>query len=280
MGECPNQEETKTLDRLLSVWQHEASIRARLEGKRLAVFLDYDGTLSPIVDDPANANLSNDMRAAVAALARTATVAIVSGRDLQDLRRRVGLDGVFLAGSHGFDIAGPEGWQHTLQKGSEFLSDLDDAERRLRERLAQIEGALVERKRFSIAVHYRCVRDRDVKHVEEVVDRVLDAQPRLHKGEGKKVFRLQPRIDWDKGHAVDWLLEQLELDRPDILPLYIGDDVTDEDAFRALAGRGLTIAVRDGDCRPTAAQFALADPDDVRRFLEWLRDVTEHPGAP
>jgi trehalose 6-phosphate phosphatase len=275
MGERPNQEETKTLDRLPSVWQHEASIRARLEGKRLAVFLDYDGTLSPIVDDPAHANLSNDMRAAVAALTRTVTVAIISGRDLQDLRRRIGLDGVLLAGSHGFDIAGSEGWQHALQKGSEFLPDLDEAERLLRERLAPIEGVLVERKKFSIAVHYRRVRDRDVEHVEEVVDRVLDGQPRLHKGEGKKVFRLQPRIDWDKGHAVDWLLEQLELDRSDVLPLYIGDDVTDEDAFAALAGQGLGIIVGTPPYA-THADYGLKDTPEVRdllqRFIHLLRD--------
>jgi alpha,alpha-trehalase len=259
----------KTLGRLPSVWAHEAPVRERLTGKRLAVFLDYDGTLTPIVDDPAKADLGDEMRAAVAGLARKVTVGIVSGRDLEDLRRRVGLESTFLAGSHGFDIAGPKGWRETLQKGTEFLPDLDRAESALREQVEPIEGAVVERKKFSIAVHYRKVRQADVGRVVEAVDRVLEQQRRLREGRGKKVIRLQPAIDWDKGHAVDWLLKKLELDQPDVLPLYVGDDVTDEDAFRSLAGRGITLAVRDGD-RRTAADFALADPDDVRRFLAWL----------
>jgi trehalose 6-phosphate phosphatase len=209
------------------------------------------------------------MRKAVAELARKATVGIVSGRDLEDLKSRVGLDGVFLAGSHGFDIAGPKGWRDTLQQGTEFLPDLDGAERVLRESVEPIEGAVVERKKFSIAVHYRRVRQEDVSRIEEAVDRALDEHQQLRKGRGKKVIQIQPRIDWDKGRAVDWLLERLELDRPGVLPVYVGDDVTDEDAFRRLAGRGITIAVRD-DERRTAADLALVDPDDVRRFLDWV----------
>lgn len=260
--------EVKTLDRLPSVWGNQERIRERVAGKRLAVFLDYDGTLTPIVEDHTRANLGEDMRAVVADLASKMTVGIVSGRDLADLRARVGIDSVFLAGSHGFDIAGPRGWRKTLQMGTEFLPDLDRAESLLREQLRDIAGAVLERKRFSIAVHYRRVRHEDVGRVEACVDRVLE-HSRLVKGHGKMVFRLQPGIDWDKGRAVDWLLAQLALDGPDVLPVYIGDDVTDEDAFRGLAGRGLTIAVRDGD-RRTAADFALEDPGDVQRFLVWL----------
>jgi alpha,alpha-trehalase len=259
----------KTLERLPSVWACEATIRARIAGRRLAVFLDYDGTLTPIVEDPTRADLGDDMRAAIAELAEKTTVGIISGRDLQDLRNRVALDRVFLAGSHGFDIAGPKGWRETLQKGIEFLPDLDRAERSLHEHLDATPGAAIERKKFAIAVHYRRVHPEDARWVEQSVERALQRHPRLRKGSGKKVFRIQPAIDWDKGRAVDWLLERLDLDRPDALPLYLGDDLTDEDAFRALAGRGLTVAVRDGE-RRTAADFALADPEEVRRFLEWL----------
>ena len=269
----------KTLERLPSVWKSEASIRARIEGKRLAVFLDYDGTLTPIVEDHTKADLGEDMRKAVAELARKATIGIVSGRDLEDLKSRVGLDGVFLAGSHGFDIAGPKGWHETLQMGVDFLPDLDGAERVLRESVEAVERAVVERKKFSIAVHYRRVRPEEVGRIEEAVDRALDEHQRLRKGRGKKVLQIRPRIDWDKGRAVDWLLERLELDRSDVLPIYLGDDVTDEDAFRRLAGRGITLAVRDGE-RHTAADFALADPDDVRRFLGWLCAAASEDAAP
>lgn len=260
----------KSLRTLPLARDHRDELRARLERRQLAVFLDYDGTLTPIVEDYTRAFLPEEMRAAVAALARHSVVAIVSGRDADVVRGLVALDSVYYAGSHGFDIRGPGGWRHSLEKGVEFLPLLDDAERQLRGLLAGIAGHAVERKRFSIAVHYRRAADADVARIASVVDDVVAEHRGLQKGRGKKVFRVQPAIDWDKGRAVLWLLQRLQLDRPDVLPIYLGDDITDEDAFRALAGRGLCLVVRDPDDRPTAADYALADQADVRRFLEFL----------
>ena len=94
--------------------------------------------------------------------------------------------------------------------------------------------------------------------------------PRLRRARGKKVFELQPDIGWNKGRAVLWLLERLGLERREIIPLYVGDDITDEDAFRALAGRGFGIAVRDGGMRQTAADYAVDGTDEVGRLLELL----------
>jgi alpha,alpha-trehalase len=243
-----------------------------LTGKALAVFLDYDGTLTPIVEDHARAFLGDDMRAAVATLADYCKVAVVSGRDLRTLRDLVQLDGVAYAGSHGFEIAGPEGLG-SLEKGAEFLPVLDDAEDRLRARLAGVAGHAVERKRFSIAVHFRRAALKDEGRIEAVVDAVLSACPGLRKGYGKKVFELRPDIDWDKGRAVDWLLGRLGAARTTVLPIYVGDDVTDEDAFRALAGRGVTLVVQGSDDRLTTADYALADTDEVRQFLRFLREI-------
>jgi trehalose 6-phosphate phosphatase len=264
--------EPKTVARVPLVWDRQQDLRERLARKSPVVFLDYDGRLTPIVDDYNQAILADEMRAVVAELARHYTVGIFSGRDLKDLRKLVRLDSLFYAGSHGFDIAGPTGWRETLQEGTEFLPELDRAERELRKRLAAIEGHAVERKMFAIAVHYRRVKADRVGEVEQVVEQVLAQQPRLRKGSGKKVLRVQPRTDWDKGHAVLWLLEHLGLDRPDHLPIYVGDDVTDEDAFRALHDRGLGIVIRDGESRSTAAGYALDGPEDVQRFLGWLID--------
>jgi trehalose 6-phosphate phosphatase len=101
----------------------------------------------------------------------------------------------------------------------------------------------------------------------------------LKQGYGKKVFEIQPAISWHKGRAVLWLLEQLDLDRPGIVPLYIGDDITDEHAFRALSGRGLGIAVRDHESRPTAADYALAGPGEVKGFLELLAGLARGPAG-
>ena len=260
----------KTLDNLPSIWDCEDEVRARLSEKTPVVFLDYDGTLTPMVEDHSKAFLANDMRAAVAELAKSCQVTIVSGRDLHMVKRLVKIGSVFFAGSHGFEIAGPDGSSESLERGVEFLPQIDEAERRLRKGLSQIAGHAVERKRFSIAVHYRQASDEDMARIEVVVDKVLSECGGLHKGHGRKVFRIQPNIDWDKGHAVLWLLERFELDDPDVLPIYVGDDITDEDAFHALSGRGLTVVVRDHEARQSAADYTVANVGEVKRLIETL----------
>jgi trehalose-phosphatase len=109
--------------------------------------------------------------------------------------------------------------------------------------------------------------------VEAIVDHVLAGHPELRKEYGKKVFDLQPRLDWHKGHAVMWVLRALQLDGPDVLPLYIGDDLTDENAFKALGWRGTGIVVAESS-RPTAASYVLKNPHEVhlflRRLIAWL----------
>jgi trehalose 6-phosphate phosphatase len=258
------------------LWEREPELRARLAGKTAAVFLDYDGTLTPIVEDYNRAFLSDAMRTTIEALAGRCPVAIVSGRDVATMRRLVGLDALYYAGSHGFEIGGPEGWHDALEKGIEALPELDQAERELGEALAGIEGHAVERKRFSIAIHYRRVAAGDVGRLQRAVEQIAARHKGLRQAEGKKVLRLQPDIDWDKGQAVLWLLERLGLDRPDVVPVYVGDDVTDEDALEVLRERGVGIVVRgEDDARPSAARYALADPDDVRRFLELLIALAE-----
>ncbi|MEE9229077.1 MAG: trehalose-phosphatase, partial [Acidobacteriota bacterium] len=146
------------------------------------------------------------------------------------------------------------------------------AEAELRERLGAIGGAQVERKRFSIAVHYRNVRREDVETVARITEQVRSRHPGLRQRGGKMIHELQPRIEWDKGRAVLWLLETLGLDGPDVLPFYVGDDLTDEDAFRALASHGIGILV-EPPARPTHARFALRDTKEVEEFLRHLPDL-------
>lgn len=238
-------------------------------GKRLALFLDYDGTLTPIVDRPELAILSEDMRATVNALANRCTVAIISGRDRRDVEHLVKLDSLFYAGSHGFDIAGPHGWHVQHEPAAQYIPAIDRAERTLRETLRGVHGTIIERKKYSVAVHYRLVADADMPAVHEAVGAVLSGQPELRKLDGKKVFELQPRIDWNKGKAVLWLLQVLDLNTTAVLPVYFGDDVTDEDAFKALDGLGIGIVVGE-DARPSVARYALKNPDEVHDFLRSL----------
>ena len=240
-----------------------------LKGRKAVVFLDYDGTLTPIVSRPELAVLSEPMRRTLKELAAVCTVAVVSGRDRADVEKLVDLDGLVYAGSHGYDIAGPEGLKKELEEAKALLPLLDEVQRRLDDALSRIRGALVERKRFSVAVHYRNVAPTEVADVQAAVDAALGGREGLRKRGGKKVYELQPDLDWDKGAAVRWLLGALDLDGPDVLPFYAGDDLTDEDAFRALAGRGIGIVVDAGD-RNTHAAYRLADTGEVRRFLEAL----------
>ena len=191
-------------------------------------------------------------------------VAVLSGRDLDDIRQRVDIEGIVYAGSHGFDIAGPRGLRK--QVATEFLPIMDAAEKELKEKLAGIHGILLERKRFSVAAHYRQANENGVNKVTRALNEAVARHGELRTIAGKKVFELQPNIDWNKGRAVFWLLETLGLEQPEVLPLYVGDDVTDEDAFRALRQRGVGIVVSELP-RPTAARYALKSPAEVERFL-------------
>ena len=234
---------------------------------RIAVFLDYDGTLTPIVSHPQDAWLPDSMRQTLRSLAARVPVAILSGRDLDDVRGRVLVDGIVYAGSHGFDIAGAGGLRREL--GVAYLPMLDEAETELREALDEIPGAQLERKHFSVAAHYRNVNQRDAFRVALGMDAVAAKHRELRRIDEKKVYELLPDIDWNKGKAVLWLLETLGLERRNVLPIYIGDDRTDEDAFRAIEKRGVAILVSEQP-QITAASYWLNNPEDVERFLREL----------
>ncbi|MDX1656452.1 MAG: trehalose-phosphatase, partial [Candidatus Competibacteraceae bacterium] len=257
---------------LPSALEAYGEIETLIRQRRPALFLDYDGTLTPIVERPELAIMADSMGDILRRLAALIPVAVISGRDLADVQRLVGLEEIYYAGSHGFDITGPRGKCQGRQLGSDFLPALDEAETALKQRLDGIPGARVERKKFAIAIHYRQVSDQDIPRVEEAVDAMGDQQPRLRKALGKKLFELQPDIDWHKGKAVRWLLKTLELERVDILPMFLGDDITDEDAFRELRDDGLGVLVAD-EPKPSAAHYALRDPDEVARFFAKMIDT-------
>ena len=259
----------KTTGSLVPVWKHKGALESLLKKRRLAVLLDYDGTLTPIVTDYRKAFLDDAMRDTLARLAKTNAVAVVSGRDLADVRTLVGLDSIYYSGSHGFELSGPDDWQHIHEEAANYLPDLDDAEQALAAKLADVPGHALERKHFSLAVHYRQVDDARIGEVASAVDDVLDGNTRLVKGLGKKVFELKPALPWDKGRAVALLLDTLGMARDDTVAVFIGDDITDEAAFRELRQPNVSIIVVDDD-RATAADYALADVEDVREFLDWL----------
>jgi trehalose-phosphatase len=263
---------------LPSALDHLAEIAVRLSAGSPAVFLDYDGTLVPIVTDPDQAILSVETRASVERLAARVPVAVVSGRGADDVRARVGLDGVWYAGSHGFELVWPDGWRE--ERGREFLPSLERVERTLRATARRFPGTRVERKPFAIAVHDRRSPDHLVQDIEAAVSADVEGCPELRVLRGKRVLDVQPDVPWNKGEATLRLLDSMVPDASVAVPVYLGDDATDEAAFRAVRTAGVGILVGDGGDLTSAARYGLADPNQVRTFLEALvADVLSAPAV-
>ncbi len=240
---------------------------ALFNSKKLVFFLDYDGTLTPIVDKPELAILSEEMRSVVKELSEKHTVAIVSGRMREDVENLVKIDGLFYAGSHGFDIVGP-GFSMINPKVKEIVPLVTSIIEQLKEKLGDIPGLLVEEKKFSTAVHYRLVdEDKYLSKIKEVVEKVVEDNDALRLMSGKKVFEILPNIEWNKGMAIRWIMDAMKITWEDSTVVYIGDDTTDEFAFRVVRTRGTGILVAENN-KPSAADFGLASSDEVKKLFE------------
>ena len=245
-----------------------------IAGREPFVCLDYDGTLSEIVSDPDAATLVDGAAEALERLVALHPVAILSGRDLADIRDRVGIPGIWYAGSHGFELIGPDGTYHQNDVAAAALPGLETAGVELRDELEPIPGVRVEHKRFGVAVHYRNVAAEHVAEVAAAAHR-RGRQHGLRVTNGRKVVELRPDVDWDKGDALRWISDRIHRSGR-VVPVYIGDDLTDEDAFDAIRYTGMGIVVRNDEDggRPTAAQFTCEVPQEVVTFLgsggNWL----------
>lgn len=241
-----------------------------LAGRSPAVFLDFDGTLSRIVEDPAAATLVPGAAAALQALSAVCPVAIISGRGLPDVRAKVGLPGLWYAGSHGLELLDPDGRIHRNHIADGVQPQLSGAIADLHRALDAIPGVLVEDKPLSVAVHYRnAADDRGVEAVAAA--QLAGRRHQLRVTHGRKVVELRPAVHWDKGEVVKSIVTQI-ISTHTMVPVYIGDDLTDEDALDTVKREGVGVLVRhaeDGD-RCTAARFTVQDPDSVVRLLTHL----------
>ncbi|XP_073314876.1 probable trehalose-phosphate phosphatase D isoform X2 [Primulina huaijiensis] len=254
--------EKPTADSYYISWleEHPSALRcfhlmmSATKGKQIVLFLDYDGTLSPIVNDPNRAFMTDRMRSAVREVAKHFPTAIISGRSREKVYDFVKLDEVYYAGSHGMDIVGPptntksydDKYQiNTLnEKGNEFTI-------------------------YQPAKEYLPSIKKDYGMLEEIIQDVLSEYPCFHLTRGKKVMEIRPSIKWNKGDALVYLLDTLGFsDSTNVLPIYIGDDRTDEDAFKVLRSReeGFPIIVSSVP-RQTSASYSLLDPSEVLSFL-------------
>ncbi|KAA8522492.1 hypothetical protein F0562_013147 [Nyssa sinensis] len=251
------------------------------KGKQIVIFLDYDGTLSPIVEDPDQAFMTNEMRDAVRDVAKYFPTAIVTGRCRDKVYSFVRLSELYYAGSHGMDIKGPaKGRQYKkgnheavlFQPATEFLPMIDEVYKALMEKTKSIPGAKVENNKFCVSVHFRCVDEKRWTALAELVKSVINDYPKLRLTQGRKVLEVRPSIKWDKGKALEFLLESLGYaNSNDVLPIYIGDDRSDEDAFKVLRnrGQGFGVLVSKGP-KETNASYSLQEPLEVMNFLQRL----------
>ncbi|XP_045825049.1 probable trehalose-phosphate phosphatase J isoform X1 [Trifolium pratense] len=310
------------------------------KGKQIVMFLDYDGTLSPIVDDPDRALMSESMRKTVRQLARCFPTAIVTGRCIDKVYNFVRLAELYYAGSHGMDIKGPtkeskynknkKAEEILFQPAREFVPMINEVYEQLVEKTKLTPGARVENHKFCASVHFRCVEEKRWVELAEQVKSVIKEYPKLRLTQGRKVghcsiyffynyyyfffgggviffmvgcdlisskvimtgiknninkrcltfnvncliqvLEIRPAIKWDKGKALEFLLESLGFANcNDVFPVYIGDDRTDEDAFKKLRDRGQGFGILVSKFpKDTTASYSLQEPNEVMDFLQRL----------
>jgi len=236
----------------------------------LILLSDFDGTLAPIVDRPEAARLPPRTRRILSRLARhsRARVGIVSGRSLRDLKRVVRIPAAAYVGCHGLEIA----WRGTRFRHRRALAQaplLRRIARQLRRRTSRFRGVLVEPKGLTVSLHFRLADPATLPALHTLVSQVVEGAPGLEILRGKKVLELRPRIGWGKGEAVRLLRDLLarSLGRGAPVTLYLGDDETDEEVFRALCGRAVCVTV---GRRRTRAAYRLRSPAAVEALLSWL----------
>lgn len=249
-------------------------IEKLLEDKFILLLLDYDGTLTPIVNDPGKAVVSKEAKELLRKLSKSpyCKLGIISGRSLKDLKNIIGLESVIYAGNHGLEIEGPK-IKFESQVSLRLKTIIRNIAADMRKRLAGIKGALIEDKGLTLSIHYRLVGKGDMPAFEKIISEgvgLYAGKDKIRVNPGKKVYEIRPAVKWDKGKVVLWLLarQQFALGKKSVFPVYIGDDLTDEDAFRALKNKGLTVFVgKPGDSR---AEYYLKNTEEVAGFLRLI----------
>ena len=261
---------------------HWSNIKKTFEDKDILLFLDYDGTLTPIIERPELAILSGETKEVLEKLIENERfkIFIVSGRTLADVKKLVGIDPIVYIGNHGFEIEGGsiDFGDFSFERFREILEYLKwDINREL----IFFKGAFVEDKGLGLSVHYRLLNSKNESIFEIFFDKItreFSSRNEIRIVTGKKVFEIRPPIAWDKGGAILWLLKAHEeaMNNQKAVAIYIGDDQTDEDAFKALSKIATTIHV--GNPQSTAAGYFLESPQEVTKFLGYLAALKGHGG--
>lgn len=247
-----------------------SALKGHYEG--ILLMLDFDGTLVPIVDDPADCYLSPEVRRYLSMVCHTKgfAVAVISGRSLSDIKKRVSVKGLYYSGSHGLEISGPA-FNFVHPDAVRMRPVIDGLRKSVAKNMGRTEGLIIEKKPFSFSCHYRMMEKRNVGRTTKKLIALL-SQDSVHEHitvmRGKKVIEAIPRIDWSKGNAVQVIMDCL---RRKFMPIYVGDDTTDEFAFRVLNDVGLTVRI----CRSrkSSARYYLKEQKEIVPFLAYVYDA-------
>jgi len=251
---------------MLKFTKHLDEIENRCKGAAtLLLLFDFDGTLAPIVEHPDMAELLPGWRERLSALKKDPRVVlgVVTGRAIESIRDRIGIPDIIIASDHGSEVwkGAQLGVKH-VGKNSQYLELLAGD---VRNEFNSVDGVVIEEKKYSVAIHYRMVdfsiREEVKGRVEELTDEYCKKYD-WEKMHGKELIEVRPTDSWNKGDAVRWIQENYA---PGSLPIYIGDDTTDEDAFREIGEEGITIRVgKKGDS--CAAYYV----DSVEDMVPWI----------
>jgi trehalose-phosphatase len=255
--------------------KHKSVIFKKSKKDSFFIFLDFDGTLVPIRKNPAQVRLAKRTKNILKRLADkdNMNIAVVSGRELDDIKKKIALGNIIYVGNHGFEISGPD-VDFILPAAKKAEKWLKVVKEKLREQLTGFKGVIIEDKKFSLSVHYRMAGRMKTAQIVEIISSVTAPYLRKHKirlTKGKKVREIRPPVNWNKGRAVEKILKlgRKRTGRKRI-PLCIGDDRTDEDIFRLLKNRGYTVKVVKKPDKTSSAEYYLRNTGEVKEFLSKL----------
>lgn len=252
-------------------------IKKIINNSALFLLLDYDGTLTRIrktpqmaVINPRTKNLLNDI-----SKNGKIKLAVISGRSLSDIKSKIGLSSIIYSGNHGLEISGPK-VKFKMFVPKESRKTIEEIRRQFKKEFSSINGVIIEDKGFGVALHFRQVHKRQIPAVKAGFNKITGpylSENKIMIKPGKMVFDVKPAISWDKGKAVLMLLKLKKRlwGKKTVLPVYIGDDITDEDAFSALKSKGITVFV--GKNKKTNAKYYLNNTSEVFKFLRFILDI-------
>ena len=244
--------------------------------KRVLLCLDFDGTIAEIVWDPAAARPVSGVSKTLAKLAARRdriALAIVTGREVAKLRQMLSVPrGVALSGLHGLELVDFDGREEIVCGARECADDLERVRKWLRENASARDGFAIEDKRLALTLHYRGASAAKARHLRDAFEQYIhDQAPKLALRDGKMTAEALP-----KGTSKALAIRALwQCAGKDFEPVYFGDDLTDEDAFRELGDCGVTVLV--GMQRPSAARYRVENPSEVARVLRAMASALPVP---